>query len=294
MNTDSFFEIGSTHEICQDYAISGKINENISYAIVSDGCSQSQKNCSQVDLGARVLSYAAKEAITDIYGQLSQITTTEEDKEDFSAINTIIRNKISDTMVVIGKFLKLSKLYGDCTLLIAVSDGYTTNVFIYGDGGAAVTFDDGSIIFKNVIFESGAPYYLSYGLDQERNAAYKIQFGAPEAHVDTHLFDFEGEYIKNEGQVCEANETIYDNASFSVKGAQTISVFSDGIGSFEQSSEDKGIVNQSHLDIIKEYVGFKNRKGEFVQRRMKRMLQNQKALNITHYDDISIATINLA
>ena len=56
MNADHYYTIGNSHSVCQDYAISGLV-ENGAYAILSDGCSSSP----DVDVGARMLSLSAKE-----------------------------------------------------------------------------------------------------------------------------------------------------------------------------------------------------------------------------------------
>lgn len=293
MNTDSFFQIGSTHEVCQDYAISGNINQHISYAIITDGCSQSQANCGQADLGARVIAYGAKDAITDIYGQATEIKVTDKDHDEFKKINAIIRNKVIDSIVMIGKLLKLSKLYADCTLLIVVSDGKKTNIFVYGDGGVAVRYNDESVLYRNVVFSSGAPYYLSYANDTERNVAYKIQFGGSPVCINSHAFNPELKWHKHDKRECIANEGLHDMASFSIEDARTVSVFSDGIGSFDRNSEADGIKHLLDLDVLMEYISYKNKTGEFVKRRMKRMMQTFVAEGVSHYDDISVATINM-
>ena len=60
MNADSHYIIGSTHEVCQDYACSNQED----FAVLSDGCSnvivdnKKLKN-SYVDIGARILCHSA-------------------------------------------------------------------------------------------------------------------------------------------------------------------------------------------------------------------------------------------
>src|SRR3989344_1416575 len=60
--SDHHFSIGEQHfrqgKPCQDYALSGEF-ENISFAIVSDGCSGGDNT----DLGARLTALAAASAI---------------------------------------------------------------------------------------------------------------------------------------------------------------------------------------------------------------------------------------
>ena len=67
MNADSTFTIGSSHQVCQDYAVAGLRNDRglasqrnrLAYAVVSDGCSSSIDS----DFGSRLLSKAAERLI---------------------------------------------------------------------------------------------------------------------------------------------------------------------------------------------------------------------------------------
>tara|TARA_R110000824_G_scaffold12226_6_gene53529 strand:- start:102 stop:974 length:873 start_codon:yes stop_codon:yes gene_type:complete len=290
MNTDSYFEIGSTHEVCQDYALSGKINDSISFAIVTDGCSMSHKMCGQADVGARIVAHAARATLQRIYGNDEKISITDNDVDEFAEIKNIISKSVVDAIKTVGVQLKMSNLYADCTLLIAITDGKVTNFFLFGDGGAAITFNDGSAIFKYVTYLSGAPYYLSYHLRAEGTDLYKNEFGGCPIIFDTYTFENNFELKDSKGIQCFVDSKEYsDSIGFTIEDAETVSVFSDGVSSFRQ--EPNGTLT---VDIIKEFVGFKNRKGEFVQRRMKRMLKDHKNDGIHHYDDISMASINLS
>ena len=62
MKADAYFEIGATHLVCQDYALAFANNE-YAYAIVSDGCTSSPNT----DIGARLISVIAKDAINYLY-----------------------------------------------------------------------------------------------------------------------------------------------------------------------------------------------------------------------------------
>ena len=57
MNCDCAFRIGSTHEVCQDYALSGKNTVSI-----ADGCSGSVLS----DIGSRVLSVTAMNKMIEL------------------------------------------------------------------------------------------------------------------------------------------------------------------------------------------------------------------------------------
>jgi hypothetical protein len=58
MKADSYFEIGSTHQVCQDYALA-YASDDFAYAIMSDGCTSSLNT----DIGARLVSVIARDAI---------------------------------------------------------------------------------------------------------------------------------------------------------------------------------------------------------------------------------------
>ena len=57
MNTDCAFYIGTTHEVCQDYALTGEYS-----VAIADGCSGSVLS----DFGSRVLSVTAMNKIAEL------------------------------------------------------------------------------------------------------------------------------------------------------------------------------------------------------------------------------------
>ena len=60
MISDSYFEIGNTHMVCQDYALNGSSPDNrLHYSIVSDGCSSSKHS----EIGAQILCHVAQDCI---------------------------------------------------------------------------------------------------------------------------------------------------------------------------------------------------------------------------------------
>src|SRR5690348_10028206 len=61
MHADSFFRMGASHAVCQDYASAGQV-DGVAYAILSDGCSGSPAT----DFGARFFVRAAEQRIRDI------------------------------------------------------------------------------------------------------------------------------------------------------------------------------------------------------------------------------------
>ena len=61
INVDHYMTIGSSHQVCEDYIISG--TEPFPYIILSDGCSSSK----DTDIGARILAQCAKNYLTTFH-----------------------------------------------------------------------------------------------------------------------------------------------------------------------------------------------------------------------------------
>jgi len=286
MKTDSIFEIGSSHDICQDFALTGSIDNRIYYAIVSDGCTESHKHSGEVDFGARILSYAARESINLLFGGISNLKSIQPNIKDF---NVALRANILENTISVGKTLNLSELFADATLVIAITDGDICNTFIYGDGGVIVNKRNGDTIYKEISFLSSAPYYPMYTRNTNRNNGYKIQFGSSPVIITTYIINGDN------GEACQANEIInnideeiYDKTATSFDNFLSISVTSDGIKSY-----DKMGIPISSTNLVKKFISFKNSNHGFLKRRFNFLNKEHKADNITHYDDVSVATVLL-
>lgn len=285
MKSDHYFNIGTSHEICQDYAISGAIDENNHYAIVTDGCTMSHEQCGQVETGARILAHSAKSTIDYIYKNCDYL------KNNTTALGRILGNKSIVSTREIENQLQLSSQSSDCTLLVAIANKNGNAVsYMYGDGLVWVQHKDGSITIVDVTFFSGAPLYLSYQTDKNRKQGYMEQFGFYPVYLDIYKFDFEGEVKKEAIKYSVDDPRIYDYFSMSWEDVDCIAVSSDGAKSFlkNDDGDEKPV---SLCDIMFEFNQFKNRNGVFVQRRLKSMRRTHDKNSITHYDDISSAAI---
>lgn len=286
MKTDSIFEIGSSHDICQDFALTGTVNEKIYFAIVADGCTESHKHSGEVDFGARVLAYAAREALRYMFARIPDLKTAQECLPDF---NSNLREKILDATKEIGSLLNLSELFSDATLVIAITDGKIALTLTYGDGGVIVYKRNGDIIYREVSFLSSAPYYLSYLRNKGRNDGYRIQFGASPAVITTYQINGVSGESRQANEVHNTiDEGLYDHTAAIFDDFLSISVTSDGIKSYDKLGET--IPSQ---ELVKKFISFKNQNAGFLQRRFNFLKKEHKEQNITHYDDISVATILL-
>lgn len=128
MSTDKFFTIGKTHNVCQDYALSGEHN-GISYAIVSDGCSSSP----DTDFGARFLAKSCEQQI--LRGH------------NFNGERIIYEAS------GIARQIGLPETCLDATLICAIKDNNDAiKIYMHGDGVILGKYCDGSIHYDNTIF----------------------------------------------------------------------------------------------------------------------------------------------
>jgi len=280
MNEDCYFEIGHSHTICEDYALAGKINENLSYAIVCDGCSSSDT----VDLGARLLAHSAKEYLTTYYKKCEFIPDS---IDPFEVGLSIVQRAAPH-----AKVLMLPNTILDATLIITLADVKgMTRTFFYGDGGMLHKLDDDSMYYSEVEFPSGAPFYLSYLLEPAREKLYATELGRT-AIIKNYEVKEDG-LIEIEEKVLENMETpeFFRSIAGEYTPATWTSIMSDGMKTYQVKNETGIPIDRPFVDAIKQASSYKGFKGKFVERRMKRMRQNCEKDSVTHYDDISVATI---
>ena len=147
LHTNSYFALGKTHTVCQDYANNFTSEHGAMILAVSDGCSSSP----DTDFGARFIVQAA-------------MTEPNMNPKEIVAV----ANKASN-------FLCLPASCLDATLLVAraLPEGRTpehpygvaVETTIWGDGVLFVRFKDGKTQLIDVEFEQNTPAYLSYWLD---------------------------------------------------------------------------------------------------------------------------------
>jgi len=271
MNADSFFTIGSTHQVCEDYSLSGGKDDN-SFAVMSDGCSGSPRT----DFGARFLSLAMEQI-------LQQKTLN---KEEMHNVGLSIAKLMSTTTG-----LPLACL--DATLGYVFADGDHIRAFMAGDGAIAARKKDGSKWCAIIEYPSGAPPYISYSLDDDRtelylNATNGCQFKIDMYESSTDLASGYTSTIEDEGMHSHVFRFPRDEYDL-------VMVMSDGVSSFQKpkNSETTKYFEEVHAaEIIDRILAVKSAKGDFIKRRCKRVIKNLclKA-GWKHLDDFSVAAL---
>jgi len=262
MNTNSTFQIGKDHTVCEDYALSGEI-AGMAYIIVSDGCSAS----SDVDFGARCLAMSAKRTL-----RLHVMNDGIISPERFGHLSISNAEKVREV------FPYLNSQFLDATLLVAwVRDG-KMKAYLYGDGLLVHKTKDGCHV-THIHLTSGAPDYLSYHLDPLRRQAYE--------NIEGNRKEITCESLTEQGMITTGTPLEPLTLTADVQAGDVIAVISDGINSFRKADNEP----IDWRDLVDEFTGYKTTEGEFVLRRIAAFKRKCLKEGITHSDDISIASI---
>ena len=266
VNSDHYVIGKNRHKPCEDYGISG--TEPIPFAILADGCSSSPGS----HVGAMLLTLAARRQIREIYhdDQPGQ-------KLDYAAFGRSVITKAS----LLARYMDLPASILDATLMTAVYVNRQIIVYVYGDGFIiALPKENKESRIIEIEFETNAPYYLSYLLNEERNRQYHMEKGGSKhirRNYDTSLI------LKNNEPV------IY---KFSADEFQTVVLASDGLGFFaDTANPERGLLPAE--DVIREFTAFKNFNGEFIKRRARRAIKTYQKIGMINMDDVSTAGIHM-
>lgn len=279
--TDHSFHIGEQHlrngKPCQDYALSGKLSDDLAYAIVSDGCSSG----GMTDIGARLMALATKQALlehgTDIGTQVDVINAKRDAylKTYCTTLGLDIRDLLATSMWA-----------------IAHKDWVFANVT--GDGVVVIQHEDDHEVHR-FDWHKNMPYYPAYGIG-DMDESFKDSMSdnpKPLTHINEGLAPVGMGGCRDGVLMGLSAEAGMGSISISAghlppeefQGPiKSIALFSDGIEQIDQVGYDQA---------IQELMAFKSTKGKFAVRRMNRFLQETKKAGRGPIDDIAIAVIHL-
>lgn len=265
MSSDCYYGIGSTHQVCQDYAIA---EDNI--VVVSDGCSSAKNS----DWGARILAKTTHNLL----------------KEN----NKYLNDSFWHLIIHLSKEqINLLRLNDDClcaTLLGIVVKDEAFRPFIIGDGYIiARERETKKLWIQSHSFESGAPYYPYYELGNKKEEYLKL-YGEDQFRIKR----YEGK--ENVLSLDLIDLTKCWSICFPIKDYDLVGVATDGLKTFiKQEKTNTSITNKSidFLDIAKDLFDFKTTEGQFVHRRCQKLFREYSKQNIVHTDDFSIGVIHV-
>jgi hypothetical protein len=260
MNSDCYFSMGKSHMVCEDYAYAGINSNGNQVAVVSDGCSASP----DTDFGSRFLVRSAV-VCGENTGYCSRETYAE------SLIRSIIWCAYQT-----GSGLHLSRQSLDATILYLEVVEEEIRIVTAGDGVIFAVDHENKLEYWDIDYASGAPFYPSYLLDEKRYLGY-IENCGTESTI-SHFTSESSIALDVEHSGVMGNYMCLPKKSYKFVG-----VASDGILTFDMSTEE----------AIIQLAAYKNTKGEFVKRRMRKFLKQCVKNNTSPSDDVSMAVVHL-
>jgi hypothetical protein len=270
--TDGLFKIGSAHNVCQDYVHHGQ--EFLPFCVISDGCSGSKNS----DIGSRILSHSF-EQVMKLIGKEKIINFPAKD----------LAAKVQSFAYSCIANLGVSKDSLHATLLFAVANQQDNRlrVTMIGDGVLALKMkgsDDASVLKSD--FSKDYPIYPGYLNDKDLLEHYDLVNEKVDQKV-THEWIF-GKAPAN-GKV-NKDKYIYE-IILPLDEVEWVMLASDGLDTFIESEFPNRSQDMKKL-VIPNFKAIKTRQGEFVTRRINKMLYKEFS-DFKHEDDLSVAGISI-
>lgn len=273
ISVDSFFTMGKSHKVCQDYALHG--TEPFPFVIVSDGCSSSPNT----DVGARILCNIARQNLNLLF------------EKGHTIFGEVVIHSAARVVLSLG--LDITCL--DATLIIGCfiqeEFSHDMHVFSWGDGFCVLGNTRNDQEHFQFEYTHNAPFYLSYLLDRNRLSVYK------KSSVD-HDFvrKWFPDFVQKQSCVNSHGHSELMGDSCRQKSEENISprmlvIASDGLDSFQSTQTGEKVDCQETLEST---VAFKSMKGQFITRRIGRMLKTYNKQGIVPTDDVSVAGISVS
>lgn len=270
MHADRYFAIGTTHAVCQDFALTSSRGGR-SAVYVSDGCSDSPHS----DFGARFLATSAALLFGDT------------DDWPMTALGSARCMAAS---------CNLSERCLHATLLAARQYDYGAAVRAYGDGVIAARRRDGTIEHAVIVCPMGAPDYPVYRLRAERYSDYQLALrecvreGKSDGRKRVEV------YVNGESHSDLEHTKLFHPVEFTFPADEydLVAVMSDGACSFQRLDGAKTVAVPV-WDVVQQVMAVGNAKGEFVVRRVRNGFLNRhcRKHGWTHYDDFAVGMIHL-
>ena len=272
MGADYYFRMGSTHSICQDYALAGESN-GITYAVLSDGCSgkpkPEQPGSPYTDCGARFL-------VLSTLRNLGAVADGQQPLTKIIADADAMRRQIS---------LPSDSL--DATLLMVTEKNGILYLTMTGDGAFVLRKRNGSIEYMRREFEKGMPAYLNYQIKTSALEDYLLNARTYTEYYGTKTTDG----YKEISEIIENSSvyTSYFQAIILREEVDLVLLFSDGIQSFVDSKTNQPVPFEQVLDVV---LDIPRMKGQFITRSCNYLLKTYCAeKGWVHHDDFSCAGI---
>lgn len=278
MNVDHYFTIGTAHQSqgrpCEDYALSGTLDNGACYGVVTDGCSGANAH---TDLGARALAWAFQRTADQLcltpaagYPPLFQAKLLE----------NFAQHQYS------GEFSNYL-----ATLVGFVATPEATSVCVHGDGAVALRHVNGNTTLIEYEWLDNLPLYLNYHLNPRVLEDYRLR----QAQVADKAF-LERVTVFKPGltgpEVLSTHESTHHLDSLLDGYVAQFRPQQDGIVALAVMSDGHAQVGaRTSLEVAHEFLNFKTTQGEFTKRRLLRALRDFHKQGDSPCDDIGMAAV---
>lgn len=288
MGSDACFRMGSTHQICQDYAIAGAhhgFDKDVLYAILSDGCSgvhtPGEPGSPFTDFGSRFLVRAANQFLKVNCRSVREYGASAEVLEHFGEISIVgdaynmALHAHFDRRALDGTLIRAVQLPSGEVIVHQAGDGVV----------AARNRDTGLIRYHTTKFGNNMPYYLSYLLDLNERDRY---FSMAKTVEVVHARQTEDGWKEHSLELPLNRETKTAQEFRFTPENDLVLIMSDGAESFQDREGQPVPVEK----IVEQLFDVKSFEGEFLVRRCNRFLTKFCAeRGWKHNDDFSVAGI---
>lgn len=216
MKTGSYFEIGSTHIVCEDYAI-----HTDDAVIVSDGCSNGGGPSIDTDWGSRIMSHLGLEYIPILRGN---------GDHEAAYIQRVISHAVATCNTLNKKTSCLT-----ASIVMAYRKGAFINTLRVGDGIVGAKFKDGKIKFSVFSYNKNAPFYPIYAESPQSIDDFFQKFGKK---ITMHAFlveentDKGWKNIEERKSEWDYSQEPYQTLNFKADEVEFVFVGTDGWESF--------------------------------------------------------------
>jgi hypothetical protein len=301
MLTDSIFEQGVSHKVCEDYALHGD-----GYAILADGCSSGQ----HTDWGARLLVKAAEQHLA------------RQKQHAMQFYNAVGGTALAQARSLTG--LPESCLTATLLTVQQIEDAF--KAFVMGDGIVGGRRRDGRWKIHTIDFvgphRKGAPYYLKYDIFGEidlwlENCGGDYKATTYFGNIMAPGIEYPSELPTSYEQRCQGwaqlvSTTVsdkqfdkdhpYEEFDFPVEEYDLVFICSDGPEQFyekRRTKTEKRNEDLHMLDILRVLLDFQSYPVGFLQLQRDWAFKQErqgtfKARNWENDDDVSVGAIYCA
>lgn len=263
MKTGSFFEIGKSHNVCEDYAM-----HTDNAVVCSDGCSNGHGSPIDSDWGSRILSHLSLKYL--------HILQAEGDhKQEF------IQKVISHGAAVCDTLSKNMNCL-TATLLMAYEKGDLIKTLRVGDGIIGAKYKDGSISFSIIDYNKNAPFYPIYAASPKTINDFFKNFGTRAVQRIYFINEDTDEGWAN----CKCHELEWDYSDnpylvqeYKKEEVQFVFLGSDGWEQFVEHVVEGNSKYPKQIElpeIVRQIIDFGNFNRNFVQHQCNWMLKLDK------------------